>query len=155
MCCFQAEATANEHESKLRVADALITIPKTHGPDARLEDIQALFENDHVHIALIVAPDGRLITTIERSDLIVPTSSATLVGDLGTLTGRVVGPSAALDTVTALLLREGRRRLAVVDDTGRLLGLLCLKKDRSGYCSDEGIRARANDKVKQVVITKS
>ena len=41
------------------------------------------------------------------------------------------------------LLRERRRRLAVVGEGGRLLGLLCLKKDGTGYCSDEGIWERA------------
>jgi hypothetical protein len=39
--------------------------------------------------------------------------------------------------------RHGRRRPAVVDDSGRLLGLLCLKKDGTDYCSDEGVRDRA------------
>jgi hypothetical protein len=46
--------------------------------------------------------------------------------------------------MSALLL-EKRRRLAVVDHTGRLLGLLCLKHDGRGYCTDEGIRARATE----------
>jgi len=32
---------------------------------------------------------------------------------------------------------------AVVDDRGILLGLLCLKKDGTGYCSDDGVQRRA------------
>jgi hypothetical protein len=39
-------------------------------------------------------------------------------------------------------MRDGRR-LAVVDCSGRLLGLLCRKNSGTGYCSDEGIRQRA------------
>jgi hypothetical protein len=46
-------------------------------------------------------------------------------------------------------VRERRRRLAVVDESGRLLGLLCLKKDQCGYCSDEGIRERAQGRARQ------
>jgi hypothetical protein len=30
----------------------------------------------------------------------------------------------------------------VIDESGGLLGLLCLKKDLAGYCSDESIRQR-------------
>jgi hypothetical protein len=125
------------------VADAMVTRPKTHGPRSGLEKIRAFFEDDHVHVALIVAADGRLMTTIERSDLAAATSSSAPVAKLGTLIGRTAGPADPLGAVTATLLREGRRRLAIVDGSGRLLGLLCLKRDGTGYCSDEGIRERA------------
>jgi hypothetical protein len=43
-------------------------------------------------------------------------------------------------------VEQGRRRLAVTDEAGRLLGLLCLKKDGTGYCSDDGIRERAAER---------
>lgn len=132
-------ATAAER----RVADAMVTCAKTHGPESGLEPIRAFFEDDHLHMALIVAPDGRLITTIERPDLAAAASSSAPVAKLGTLIGRTAGPADPLAAATAALLREGRRRLAVVDDSGRLLGVLCLKKDGTGYCSDEGIRKRA------------
>jgi hypothetical protein len=125
------------------VADAMVTRPKTHGPRSGLETIRAFFGDDHVHLALIVATDGRLVTTIERSDLAAATSGSVSVAKLGTLIGRTAGPADPLGAVTATLLREGRRRLAVVDGSGRLLGLLCLKRDGTGYCSDEGIRERA------------
>jgi hypothetical protein len=62
---------------------------------------------------------------------------------LGTLIGRIAGPADPLAAATAALLRKGRRRLAVVDDSGRLLGLLCLKKDGTCYCSDESVHQRA------------
>jgi CBS-domain-containing membrane protein len=133
------------HEDALRrrVADAMVTCPKTHDPAAGVEEIHALFGDDHVQMALIVATDGRLVTTIERSDLAVATSRCRFPGEIGTLVGRTVGPSDDLDAATAVLLRSGRRRLAVVDDSGRLLGLLCLKRDRTGFCSDESILQRA------------
>ena len=125
-----------------RVADAMVTCPKTFGPESALGKLRAFFEDDHLHMALIVAPDGRLVTTIERPDLAAATSSSAPVTKLGTLIGRTAGPADPLAAATATLLREARRRLAVVDDSGRLLGLLCLKKDGTGYCSDEGIRER-------------
>ena len=129
----------------VRVADAMVTCPKTHAPEAGLDEIGALFEDDHVHMALIVGAEGLLLTTIERPDLAAASSGPARA--LGTLAGRTVPPSAALAATTARLLASKRRRLAVVDDSGRLLGLLCLKRDGSGYCSDEGIRARERERL--------
>ena len=37
------------------------------------------------------------------------------------------------------MITTGIRRLAVVDGDLRLLGLLCLKASRTGFCSDEGV----------------
>lgn len=125
------------------VSDAMITIPKVHPPDVALDEIRALFEDDHVLMALIVAADGRLLTTIDRTDLLAAGSGSTPVSQLGTLAGRTVGPSTNLSSATAKLLRDGKRRLAVVDGHGRLVGLLCLKRDGTGFCTDEGVRARA------------
>jgi CBS-domain-containing membrane protein len=120
----------------------MVRRPKTDGLESGLENLRAFFEDDHHHVALIVGPGGRLVTTIERADLAAATSSSSSVATLGTLIGRTAGPADPLAATTAALLREGRRRLAVLDDSGRLLGLLCLKKDGTGYCSDEGISER-------------
>src|ERR1700739_755245 len=49
-----------------RVSDAMITCPVTYGPESPPEKIRVSFQDDHRHMALIVASDGRLITTIER-----------------------------------------------------------------------------------------
>jgi len=124
------------------VADAMISCPKTHDFGTTADEIRAFFEDDHVHMALIVRTGRRLVTTIERADLSARPPVRTLAAELGTLAGRTAGPAQNLDSVTAELLRERRRRQAVVDDCGRLLGLLCLKKDGSGYCSDDNIRQR-------------
>jgi CBS-domain-containing membrane protein len=130
--------------TKKRVADAMVRFPRTHSPTSRLDEIRAFFEDDHVHMALIITADRRLVTTIERPDLAAAMPGATPAAELGTLVGRTARPADRLDTSTAMLLEQRRRRLAVIDDGSRLLGLLCLKKDGTGYCSDEGIRDRAN-----------
>jgi CBS-domain-containing membrane protein len=129
-----------------RVAGVMVTSPKTHDPWCPLQTIRDFFDDDHVHMALVVAPDGRLITTIERQDLVGATVGASCAGELGTLVGRTVAPSRAVAAAREKLSRERRRRLAVVDASGRLLGLLCLKRDGTGFCSDEGIRGRAEER---------
>lgn len=126
-----------------RVAGAMVSVPKTHGPDTRLSEIRSLFDDDHVHMALIVAADCRLLTTIERADLCEPISGSTRARYVGSLAGRTISPYRSLASATAALKRGRRRRLAVIDDSGRLLGLLCLKRSGEGFCTDEGVRQRA------------
>lgn len=120
----------------------MVTRPRTHGPETGLATICAFFEDNHVHMVLIVAADGRLVTTIERADLAGDGANSGPVSRLGTLAGRTVGSADPLTTATAVLVRQERRRLAVIDQSGRLIGLLCLKKDGTGFCSDDDIRAR-------------
>jgi CBS-domain-containing membrane protein len=126
-----------------RVSDAMVTIPTTHGPDTPLSEIRDCFEDDHFHMALIVGDDERLVTTIERSDLDERQAGATPAHQLGTLTDRTIGPGNSIEDATSRLASEQGRRLAVIDDAGRLLGLLCLKRDGTGYCSNDGVLARA------------
>lgn len=136
-----------ESAVRSRVTDVMVTCPKTLGPLSRLDDLRAIFSDDHVHMALVVDPDdGRLITTIERPDIPEAASNSAAVTEFGTLVGRTVQASYSLDAATTAMRFEARRRLAVVDDFGRLLGLLCLKRDGTGYCSNEGIRARADER---------
>lgn len=126
-----------------RVGDVMVARPRTHHAGCTVAEVRAYLADDHVHMALIVAVDGRLVTTIERSDLADARSDRAPARALGTLAGRTAAPADPLDAATAVLLRQRRRRLAVVDASGRLLGLLCLKRSGTGYCSDAGIRERA------------
>ena len=121
----------------------MVTICKTHGPDTRLAEIRRLLDDDHVHMALIVAVDGRLLTTIERDDLSEAIPGSVPACHLGTIASRVIGPQQSLEYAMTALKRGRRRRLAVIDNSGRLLGLLCLKRHGDGFCSDEGVRQRA------------
>lgn len=43
-------------------------------------------------------------------------------------------------------LARGLRRLAVVDEAGRLEGLLCLKRTATGFCSDRDVASRARER---------
>lgn len=124
------------------VAELMVTGPKMNSSDARIAEIKSLFQDDHVHMALIVSRDGRLLTALERSDLNDSVAPTAFAREFGTLDRRTILPSEDLAVATSKLLPEGRRRLAVVDEDGLLVGLLCLKQDGSGYCSDEGINQR-------------
>jgi CBS domain-containing protein len=127
-------------EAVLSVAQAMVTNPEVSGPGLSRGDLDQLFADDHVHAALVV-DDGRLITVIQRTDLEDSLPDADPCS-LGMLTGRVVQPDAALAAVRDRMRQEQRRRLAVINESGRLLGLLCLKKSGTGFCSDADVRSR-------------
>ncbi|MBN9748143.1 hypothetical protein DMP23_44855 [Amycolatopsis sp. A1MSW2902] len=123
------------------VGEAMLRAPKVLDVSATVDEVRALFADDHVHAALVVS-GGTLLSVVERPDLdgqpdALPAYRA------GQLTGRVVAPEADL---YATWLGMSRRRLAVVDASGRLLGLLCLKRSGRGFCSDADVAARAQDR---------
>jgi CBS-domain-containing membrane protein len=59
-----------------RVADVMVTCVKTLRPGCGLGAIRAFFTDDHFHMALIVEEAGRLVTTIERPDLLAVASGS-------------------------------------------------------------------------------
>lgn len=125
------------------VADAMLTIPARHPLAATVQEIRDFFRDDHVHAALIVSPAGHLVAVVERDDIaksLVPDAAA---APLGRLAGRTVPAGADLAEVRRAMRATGRRRAAVTSADGKLLGLLCLKASRSGFCSDQDVGARA------------
>ncbi len=123
------------------VADVMVRRPKTLPADATIAQVRAALLDDHVRVALLVEGD-RLVAMMERTDL-VAARAASPARTRAVLTGRTVAPGLAAGEARRLLLATGRRRLAVVDDEGDLLGLLCLKRRLTGFCSDADVDARA------------
>lgn len=114
------------------VADAMLRHPTVHPADLTLTEARTAFAaGPKTHLLLITEGD-RLITTLTRTDV----TSGSMAGRL---LGRTVAPGADLDSIQHDMLRRGQRRLAVVDDRTRLLGLLCLKSSLTGFCTDKGV----------------
>jgi hypothetical protein len=124
-------------------ADVMVTMPKTLGDQSDVGTVRRELDDDHVHMVLVVDDQHRLLTTITRSDLPSSVPDSVRAVAVGRLAGRTTRPSASISAITSRLNRTGERRLAVTDGRGRLLGLLCLKRSRTGYCSNEGVAARA------------
>jgi CBS domain-containing protein len=135
--------TGGRVESTRTVGDAMVTNPKVCDGGAVVADLRDLFDDDHVHCALVT--DGsRLLSVVRREDLGEdPSLPASAVGTLG---GRTVAASADLDSVHRRMVQQGIRRLAVVTEDGRLVGLLCLKRSGTGFCSDDDVAARAAER---------
>jgi CBS domain-containing protein len=126
------------------VADAMLTEPKVCRADATVATLRDLFTDDHVHCALLVE-GGLLVDVVEPQDLLGVDAARPARG-LGRIAGRTIAPADDLTAMHGHMLDHGIRRRAVVDADGRLLGLLCLKRSGTGFCSDEGVAARAAER---------
>ena len=124
------------------VHDRMLTRPTTHPADASLGDARAFFADPKKHLMLLVS-DGVLLGTVARTDLRPDLADATPALSVALLEGRTVRADADVEAWHRSLVDRGMRRLAVVDDGGRLLGLLCLKRHQRGFCSDDDVARRA------------
>jgi CBS domain-containing protein len=124
-------------------ADAMLRAPARHPLSATVGEIRNFLRDDHVHAALVVSPAGFLEAVVERDDIAGCQALDAAAAPLGRLAGRTVPAEASLAEVRQAMTATGRRRAAVTTADGRLLGLLCLKASRTGFCSEQDIRARA------------
>lgn len=139
--CSGPPQSAALKEAGSIVAEAMVRSPRVLPADAVLRDVRAEFEDDHVHMVLLT--DGDLLCgTLVRGDL--PDRELDLQTALGfaQLADRTVSATALTEAVLEWLGARHQRRLAVVDDHGLLLGLLCLKANGTGFCSDADVASR-------------
>jgi CBS domain-containing protein len=127
------------------VAEAMLRTPVRHPLPATVGEIRDFFRDDHVHAALIVDPAGYLEAVVERDDIAGCQAFDAAAAPLGRLAGRTVLAGASLAEARRAMTATGRRRAAVISVDGGLLGLLCLKASRAGFCSDQDVRARARN----------
>jgi CBS domain-containing protein len=113
------------------------------GLRATVAEARAAFADEHVHM-LLLTDNGRLLGTLIARDL--PASGGDVpASGYATLDGHIVPPHLSAEDARRLLLTRGQRRRAVIDNSGRLLMLLCLKRRHTGFCSDDDVAARALD----------
>ncbi len=114
-----------------RTQTGIISNPVTIGPDATLEDLDRVCGEYRVSGLPVVDADHILLGIITNRDLrFVPVAewATTKVNEVMTPSPLVTGPiGIARDEATALLRQHKRERLPLVDDTGRLGGLITVK----------------------------
>ncbi|MET9328833.1 CBS domain-containing protein [Tsukamurella sp. NPDC003166] len=122
------------------VADAMLRHPTIHPPDITVGDAVAAFESSpKIHLLLLVHA-GRLVGTLTRADIAAADlheGAAPLARS--SLRARTTSADGELEPLREAMVAAGTRRLAVVDDDLRLLGLLCLKASGTGFCTDDGV----------------
>jgi hypothetical protein len=120
--------------------------PKVLDAQATVDEARVALTDDHVYMVLL-SQGSTLVGTLVCTDL-PPLIQGSGQGSgpallWSTLRNRTVPSSAPADAVQELLIARELRRLAVVDHDGTLLGLMCLKRSRTGFCSDEDVASRA------------
>lgn len=114
------------------VADQMRRTPRVLGAEATAGELRTALGDAHTNCGLIV-DEGRLVAVVVSDDLAGASDDA-LGAEVGTLEGRTVSPTDAAEAWRVRMAAQGIRRLAVVDDGGMLLGLLCLQEGGEGFC---------------------
>jgi CBS domain-containing protein len=123
----------------------MVTCPTVHTPSTTVAQLRTFFNDEHVHAALLVDAD-ELIGVVERADLAADLGDEALATTIARLDGRAVRSGERVADVLESMRRSQRRRLAVVGDDSALVGLLCLKANGQGFCSDSDVLNRAIDR---------
>lgn len=118
----------------LRVADAMVARPKTLPADATAGDLRALFDNPHV-VSAVVVDGAAFVGTVGRDELPADVADDRPARALARRDVPTIAPDAPLAEAVRMLDADGTRRLVVLDADGTTLrGLLCLTRDRDGFC---------------------
>lgn len=128
--------------ANLCVADVVMRLPKTMPIDTPVRDARAALGADHVHM-LLLTDQGWLGGTLTRGDIPDHADDMALALTYAEVEGCTVSSDLPAEQARLLMIRRDQRRLAVVDADGTLLGLLCLKRRHTGFCTDEDVNARA------------
>lgn len=123
------------------VADVMLPTPTVLGSAATVADVRAFFRRERVHLAIVADDDGVVLSTLVRDDVAGIDDTVPAV-EVGRWHDRWVGPGESAGPVRERMARDGVRRLVVVDADRRLLGLLCLKRRLTGFCSSADVASR-------------
>jgi IMP dehydrogenase len=128
---LSVEDQARQVDLVKRTQTGLIPNPVTIGPDATLEDLDAVCGEFRISGLPVVDPDQRLLGIITNRDLrFVPVAewATTKVDEVMTPTPLITAPvGISHEDATAILRQHKRERLPLIDNQGRLAGLITVK----------------------------
>ncbi|MEV7397377.1 IMP dehydrogenase [Aeromicrobium sp. NPDC092404] len=114
-----------------RTQTGIISNPVTIGPDATLEELDRICGEYRVSGLPVVDTDNRLLGIITNRDLrFTPVAewASTKVDEVMTPMPLITGPEGiSREDATLLLRKHKRERLPLIDDAGRLAGLITVK----------------------------
>jgi IMP dehydrogenase len=106
----------------------MVTHPVTTTVDATLGEVDALCARYRISGLPVVDEQGRLVGIVTNRDLRFESDMARRVGEVMTRMPLVTGPvGVSADDAMALLARHKVEKLPLVDDAGRLRGLITVK----------------------------
>jgi IMP dehydrogenase len=142
------ERQAAEVERVKRSESGMIVNPITLTPDQTLQDARDLMARFSVSGVLIVEEDGLLVGIATHRDLQFESDMNRTLLDVMTKDGLITAPEGtSLDTAEEILHQHRIEKLPVVDEAGRLRGLITVKdifkrRQFPSACKDEQGRLR-------------
>lgn len=139
---------AEEVDAVKRSESGMITKPITLGPDRPVSDAMDLMARYRISGVPITAPDRTLVGILTNRDLRFEVDRDRLISEVMTTKGLVTTTEGTTLQEAQAVLHEHRiEKLPVVDDNGRLIGLITIKdieKTRKypNACKDEFGRLR-------------
>jgi IMP dehydrogenase len=123
-----AEDQAGQVDLVKRSEAGMVTNPVTCSPDNTLAEVDALSGRYRISGAPVVDADGVLVGIVTNRDMRFETDQHRLVRDVMTPMPLVTAPVGVdPDTALALLKQHKIEKLPLVDDAGRLRGLITVK----------------------------
>jgi IMP dehydrogenase len=123
-----AEDQAQQVDLVKRSEAGMVTAPVTIGPQASLADVDASCARYRISGLPVVDADGVLVGIVTNRDLRFEADHSRRVGDVMTPMPLVTAPvGTSTDAAMQLLRRHKVEKLPLVDDIGRLRGLVTVK----------------------------
>ncbi|MFC5186743.1 IMP dehydrogenase [Actinomadura harenae] len=125
---LSADDQARQVEQVKRSEAGMVTDPVTCGPDATLADVQQLCATYRISGVPVIDEDRRLLGIITNRDMRFEDDPSRPVRDLMTPSPLHTAPEGISgDDALTLLRRHKIEKLPIVDDAGRLTGLITVK----------------------------
>src|SRR5438067_804445 len=125
---LSVEDQVNQVDLVKRSEAGMVTNPITCSPEDALRDAEALCGRYRISGVPVVAADGSLLGIVTNRDMRFVSDKSVLVREVMTPMPLVTAPvGVSKDEALGLLRRHKVEKLPLVDDTGRLRGLLTVK----------------------------
>jgi len=117
-------------------ADLMLRDPKTLAGDASVAEVRDQLANPKVQMVLLA--DGQVFRGAVTA-LPADAAPSDLALDYADDSPETIPPEASADEAFERASASPHRRVVVLDRDDRLLGLLCLKADRTGFCRTQSL----------------
>src|ERR1700691_5327395 len=122
------EEQAQQVDMVKRSEAGMITHPVTCGPDATIADVDGLCGRYRISGVPVTSPDGVLVGIVTNRDIRFETDLSRRVAEVMTPMPLVTAPVGVASEEALRLLRQHKvEKLPLVDDAGRLRGLITVK----------------------------
>ena len=125
---LSVEEQAQQVDMVKRSEAGMITHPVTCGPDATIADVDALCGQYRISGVPVTNPDGVLVGIVTNRDIRFETDHSRRVAEIMTPMPLITAPVGVHQDDALRLLREHKiEKLPLVDESGRLKGLITVK----------------------------